>query len=322
MSATIAIEHRFLLPKSGREPLYGVQGESRRADELEELVITSRVTLKKGARRVDISTKLRNTVENHRLRVAFPTEIETDHSFAAGHFTVDRRPIISTKDENGEYYNEMQTLPMQQFVDLSDGKRGLALLNDCLTEFEVKGDDTRTAYLTLFRAMGNMIVTGWECVGVFPKQKGSQLLRELEFSYSVYPHRGGFENDVYFEAQKLNLPLRSYQTMGRAEGSLPRCHSFLSLSDKNVIVSALKKAEDRGGAVLRLFNPTDEEKTVNIRFAPKVKEAFLCNLNEEREQPVPVEEEHTLSLTVLQNQILTLEVKLVHPSENKPETEI
>ena len=122
LCATIAIEYTMDLPAFGRESLYGVRGESKRSEETVPFKIVSRVTLKKGSRRVDIKTSLRNNVRNHRLRVAFPTGIRAKFADAAGHFTVDSRPRTPQREPDGTFWPEMQTLPMQHFVDVSDGK--------------------------------------------------------------------------------------------------------------------------------------------------------------------------------------------------------
>ncbi|NIP95667.1 MAG: hypothetical protein GWO24_20370, partial [Akkermansiaceae bacterium] len=83
------------------EPECGVRGDSRRSDETRVLVITSRVTLRRGARRVDMRTTVDNNVRNHRLRVAFPTGIRAEHACSSGHFTVDERPRVPARDRNG-----------------------------------------------------------------------------------------------------------------------------------------------------------------------------------------------------------------------------
>ncbi|MDR0387919.1 MAG: hypothetical protein LBH57_07745, partial [Treponema sp.] len=133
LAATLAVEYRFELPASGSEPVCGVRGESRRSAETAALRIYTELTLRKGAGRVDILTVVDNTAGNHRLRAAFPTGIAADYSHAGGHFTVDRRPLIPARDTEGRWFNEMQTLPMSRFVDVSGGGAGLALLSESVT---------------------------------------------------------------------------------------------------------------------------------------------------------------------------------------------
>jgi mannosylglycerate hydrolase len=204
----------------------------------------------------------------------------------------------------------MQTLPMQHFVDISDGEKGIALLNNCLTEYEVKDDENSTAYLTLFRAMGNMIVTWWEAVGVFPKQAGSQMQRTMEFEYSIYPHEGGWDKGlVYRQAEMLNAPVAPYQITPHHKGTLPREHSFVSVEPANLVMSSFKQAEDRDSLIVRLYNPTGRTIEGKVKLSKAVSAAYVVNLNEDRQSKLPLgTEPGVLELSVKSNKIITIEV--------------
>ena len=198
LGATIGIEITMKLPAFGYKPDYMWHGESKRSEETRDLVITSRVTLKRGARRLDIKTSLKNNIEDHRLRILFPTDIKAKQSNAAGHFTVDKRSVDPVRDKDGTFCPQMQTFPQQQFVDVNDGKSGFAILNNCLTEYEVLRDERLTLAITLFRSVRNRLVTDFRAGGYFPMQRGGQSLREMEFEYSLYPHAGTWEEaNVY-----------------------------------------------------------------------------------------------------------------------------
>ena len=309
LSATIAVEYTMELPAFGHEPLRGVRGESRRSEETVPFKIISRVTLKKGSKRVDINTRLRNNVRHHRLRVAFPTGIKAEYSKASGHFTVDSRPRAPQRETDGTYWPEMQTLPMQHYVDVSDGACGMALLNDCLTEYELHDDEKATLYLTLFRAMGNMILTWWEAVGMFANQTGSQVLRQMEFNYSVYPHEGDWvQGNVYAEAEKLNCPASVYQVTPHKLGTLPPKYGFWSVWPESLVVSAFKKTEDRNSCILRVFNPTSETIDGQITFAVPLTSAWMTDMNKARMQILTLAEPRMVKISVDSNKIVTIEV--------------
>lgn len=311
LSATVGIEHRLDLPAFAHEPECGVRGQSRRSDETKELVITSRVTLTKGARRVDIHTQVDNTIRNHRLRVAFPTGIKAEHACASGHFTVDERPRVPTRNANGEYWPEMQTLPTQHFVDLSSDGHGLAVLHTGMTEYEACDDENATLRMTLFRAMGNMIVTWWEAVGVFPDQDGSQLLRKMTFDYALYPHAGDWaEGEVYTQAEALNVPPAPFQVAAMAQtGAMPPEASFYSVEPANLIVSTFKQAQDRQSCILRVFNPTKESIAGTILVNAPLKAAHLTDLNETRVSSLELLDGAPLRITVAPGKIVTVELQ-------------
>lgn len=311
LSATIAVEYTMELPVEGYEAIYGIRGESRRSGETAVFKIISRITLKKGAKRVDIKTTVNNNIRHHRLRVAFPTGIKAEYAAASGHFTVDERPRIPEKEKDGKYWPEMQTLPMQHFVDVSDGTRGMALLNNCLTEYELRDDEKSTLYLTLFRAMGNMIVTWWEAVGLFPGKDGSQLQREMEFEYSIYPHEGDWvQGNVYSQAEAVNVHVAPYQVNGHSGGTLPEKFSFFSIVNPDLILSAFKKAEDRESYIMRLFNPANKEVVSSIRFAARIRDVYVTNLNEERQHKLQIKEDNRVEITAEANKIITIELSV------------
>jgi len=311
LSATIGIEYRLDLPAFAHEPECGVRGESRRSTETKELVITSRITLKKDASRLDIRTEIENNIRNHRLRVAFPTGIKAENACSSGHFTVDERPRVPAKDKNGEYWPEMQTLPTQHFVDLSADGQGLALLHTGMTEYEACDDENATLRMTLFRAMGNMIVTWWEAVGVFPDQDGSQLQRKMTFDYALYPHAGDWaEGEVYAEAEALSVPAAPFQLSGSAQtGTLPPETGFYSVEPSNLIVSAFKQAQDRETCVLRVFNPTGETIQGAIRLRASLKGAYLTDLNETRISALELVDQSTVSVEAGPGKIVTIELE-------------
>ncbi len=311
LSATIGIEHRLELPAFAHEPECGVRGESRRSSETKDLVITSRITLKKDAKRVDIRTEIDNTIRNHRLRVAFPTGIKAENASASGHFTVDERPRVPVKDANGEYWPEMQTLPTQHFVDLSNDGQGLAVLHTGMTEYEACGDENATLRMTLFRAMGNMIVTWWEAVGVFPDQDGSQLQRKMTFDYALYPHAGDWAaGEVYAEAEALNVPPAPFQvTASGRSGTLPPETSFYAVEPSNLVVSTFKQAQDRESCILRLFNPTAETIQGTVRLKASLKSAYLTDLNETRISELELLDDASAAIEAAPGKIVTVELE-------------
>ena len=310
LSATLAVRYHMQLPAKGYESRCGVRGEGRRSSETKEFQILSYLTLEKGAKSLKVRTVVDNNIENHRLRVAFPTGINAKTVDTAGHFVVDRRPAHPVKDADGTFYPEMRTLPMQMFADVSDEKKGLGVVNNCFTEYEMKDD--QTLYFTLFRAMGNMIVTWWEAVGEFPGKKGSQLLRKMEYEYAIYPHRGDWEEaQVYAEARRLNAPVMAYQVSGETERSLPPEQGFLKVSDRNLQVSAFKKAEDRDSLILRVYNPTGQPVRAKVEInvpGAEVRQAVVCDMNEESTAEAQTVENGCFEASVAVNEIRTFEL--------------
>lgn len=310
LSATLGIEIKMEIPAYGHRPNSFFGADSKRSDEQVVMMISTYVTLKKDSKRLDLKVKINNTAEDHRVRVMYPTDIRTQYACAAGHFTVDKRPIMPKDDYSEEYYVDMQTLPQQSFVDISNGKEGIAFINNCLTEYEFKNDGRSTLALTLFRSVRNIICTEMRALGKFPDQKGGQCLGIREFEYSLYPHAGDWETaKVFKEAKAFNVPLTVMQTAFHKLGSIPSGTSLFSIESEDLVISALKKAEDRDSYILRLFNPTDKSIQSKINFYAKVSKAYLANLNEERLSELEVENTNAVKISAGGNKIITIELE-------------
>ena len=262
------------------ERLDGFDNAACRTKETRELVVTSFVTLRKGARAVEVRTRFSNNAERHRLRVMFPTQIaDAEYCYAETPFDVVERPI-EPGPESPWHGIGRRTYPMQRFVDVNDGKNGLSIINDGIREYEVTQDPERTIAVTLLRAYEVSVCTsaaGWE---IHPEMKLSQCPGDHEFRYLIYPHAGGWaEANVQGEADRLNVPVELAQT-GAHAGDLPQRQSLLEIAPANLSLSALKQSEDGAAVVLRLHNATEEAIQGKITLFRKIKSAELLTLEE------------------------------------------
>jgi mannosylglycerate hydrolase len=260
-------------------------GVGRKTGQLKEKTVPvsfrSVVTLKNSSRFVEIETEIENRASDCRFRVGLPTGIQTDFADAEGHFTVDRRPIALPRDETGCCDAQMTTLPMQHWVDLSDGEIGFAVLNRNLQEFEVTNDPSRTLMLTLMRCTAMRICSEFRAPQSDPDQIGAQMHGKTTFHYAFYPHGGDWnEADVYGAAEQFNAPLRPFQHTRPAEGALPSRTSYFSLNAP-LRLSAVKQAEDGSGLIIRVFNPGKAPAAVKINLKTEQSGALLrANLDE------------------------------------------
>jgi mannosylglycerate hydrolase len=295
------------LPINAQYPGNLVKFENKRSEIEREMTILVSYTLNKNSRSLDVKVEVDNNVEDHRLRVMFDTGIITDESNAAGHFTVDKRPVTPEIDEDGEYYPGMQTLPQQTFVDLNDGKTGFAVINNCMSEFEAMDNEQGTLALTLFRSVRNRICSSilWNR---FPEQKGGQSLGLQEYEYSIVPHEGTWEEaGIYEKSQNFNTPLRMVQTSSH-KGELPLETGFIAIDNKDLVVSAIKKSEDRDSIIIRVYNPTQEIAEGNLSFNSKIDEAYFTDLNEKRNASIRCIDGYNIPITAGCNKIVTVEI--------------
>jgi mannosylglycerate hydrolase len=293
-----------------RIPSKGIRAEDRRGDGIAEIPIRTAVTVRADDPVVEVNVRFDNTAEDHMLRACFPTNLEAaTHAHVGGHFTVDQRAIRPQGPTDDLVWPDMGTLPHNMFADVSDGTRGIAFLNDSLMEYEIMDNAERTVALSLLRATRDWICTEMRTFSVFPSQKGGQCLGPQQARYALYPHGGDWrEGNVAGLAERFNVPVRPVQTR-QHKGDLPAGEAALfAIEARDLRFSALKRAEDRGGYILRVHNPTDDDLTGSIRSHFAISQAWRCTLNEERIEELPVPDGHALAFPAKPQEIVTIEL--------------
>lgn len=263
-------------------------GQSR-AEETAPLEVRSRISLAAGERFVRIHSEVTNQARDHRLRVLFPTGMKTGTSFAEEQFGVIERPSsrseMKTWEEDGWVEAPLAIYQQQTFVDVSDGSRGLAILNRDLTEYEVLEGKEDMLAVTLFRGVGamgrpNLVVRPGRASGLAVPTPEGNLLRTLHFEYAVYPHAGGFSS-VGAQAVKFTSPFHVVQT-NRHEGIREGSAALFKLHPEGLIPSCLKAAEWRNGYVFRFYNATQDVISDGLLIcSPEFSDVYSVDLKED-----------------------------------------
>jgi len=272
---------------------------------------TSFIRLTSTSRYVDIATRVDTPAEDHRLRMVFPTGLRADRSCAESNFDIAASPIEHPEDSSKWIDKEQGILPQQSFVDLTDGKAGLAILNRGLREYEVSEDERRAISLTLVRGIRYPKIAGGANPATDdPTQVRCQCKGTFEFNYAVYPHEGDWrKGNLYRESRRFNVPMRLSQCGGGVRVRSPRV-SFLTIEPEDLILSALKRGESGKSLIVRFFNPTTRTIKGSITTANEIKRVRLVNLNEEplRNAEVPLRDSRGFDLEVPHKKIVTLEL--------------
>jgi len=283
--AQYRIEHTWMLPENlvsdikvhvphGRE--WVEHGALKRSVEKVPLRITTDVILRKDSRKLEFATTFENTIEDHRLRVVFPTDLsEAQYCHVDSPFDVPER-AIAIPDSSDWYEKAAATLPSHSFVDVSDGTVGLAVMHCGIPEYEVVDNDTRSIALTLIRAFA----TSGNPSETWIPQPLAQCPGTHTFNYAVMPHSKDWsQGDALDETNRFNTPVRVAQCTRHA-GTMSSTHSFLQVEGKGFVVSALKKAEEDDAVILRGFNPTKETINVTVTLPVNVEHAEKVSLEE------------------------------------------
>ena len=275
--AELRIEQTLTVPEHAEPPEPG-RGE-RRSVELIDLRLETTVRLAAGGRAVEIALRVDNLAHDHRLRALFPAGLVASTCAADSAFDVVERPI----DTWSGWANPTNTQVQQEFVDLSDGRRGLAIANRGLPEYEALRDEAGAASiaLTLLRAVGHL--GDW---GIFPTL-AAQCPGAWLAEYAIIPHRGGWE-EVMQPVRAFTTPLRARQALPWSDSwyapvpgaALPPTGSFLRIDGEGLVLSACKGAEDGAGLIVRLYNPTSTPRHATIATRAGIVEAHLATLEE------------------------------------------
>jgi alpha-mannosidase len=172
--------------------------------------------------------------------------------------TIDRPTSRNNSWEKAQF-----EVPAQQWADLGDGKHGLSLINDSKFGYDAVGNTLR---LTLLRS---------------PKWPDPDAdMGHHHFHYALYPHAGTWKDAMTVRhGFEYNYPLTAVVTTAHA-GTLPASHSFASVTPENVVLTAVKKAEDAKGLIFRVYEWAGKESTVEFHVPPGATAATVTNMME------------------------------------------
>jgi alpha-mannosidase len=283
-----------------------------RSEERVECEIVTRVSLYPSVARLDIESEVENRARDHRLRVHFPTGIRAECSHAEQHFGVVSRPIGVPAHDDTWFETPVATYPQRAFVDISDGERGLMLANRGLPEYEAfeEPDGTITLALTLLRCVEWLsrddLATRRGHAGPGMHTPGAQMQGRWKFHYSLIPHEGGWET-AFAEVHRFARRLRAIRT-SRGDGTLPPSGSLVEIEPPEVILSALKLAEDGDGVSARVYNIADREVSGSMTLHGASGAVEKVNLNEEDTATANTEDGRTI-LSLRPNEIATFKFR-------------
>ena len=213
------------------------------------------ISLRHGSRRVDFETNIDWRESHKMLKVAFEVDYHADeaiHEIQFGHI---RRPNHKSRPFDADRFEVCN----HKWSALAEENRGFAVLNDCKYGLNVLA---KSISLTLLRA---------------PKAPDMNAdVGEQEFTYSFYAWNGPLcESSVVHEAYELNCPVMVI-------GGLAGRRSLLGTDAPNVIVEAVKPAEDLSGdVVVRLYESLRMTSRCKLSVDLPVTKAAATNMLED-----------------------------------------
>lgn len=275
--------------------------EEGRSDEFTTIPIKSFISLRKEEKFVRVKTQLENKAKNHRLRVLFESGAQNAvKSFAYTPFDIVERKIEPINPKGRSEY-PFNICPFQNFMGITDEKRGLIISAKGLYEYEVKNDREKTIALTLLRAIGWLskeLYTRYNIAGPIIETPSAQCFMPLSFEYAVIPFNGNY-NDSFKYAMDFIEEAKFF-----VGNKLPNINSLFEI-DKPILLSAIKKAEKDEGIILRLANLKNEDEKINIKTKFNFQKVEEVNLKEEKLREIEHNNE-TIEIMLPKKKIITL----------------
>ena len=176
-------------------------------------------------------------------------------------------------------------------------------MNKGLPAVEIVED---SVYITLFRSVYGLSADG--TAGPFVPTPDALELKDYTFEYAVQLHDGDWrEAEMYRLAQEYHHPLMPIEAAGN--GELPAQFSFIDISPNNLILSALKKAEDSDDAILRFFETKGEPTLARIEVFRDLKRVTVVDLLEREDKEISFNK-RGFTMQVNPFEIVTLKLEL------------
>jgi len=219
------------------------------------------VTLTAISARLDFATEVDWHERQKFLKVEFPVNVRAmtaTYEVQFGH--LERPTHFNTSHDLARF-----EVCAHRWADLSEPGLGVALLNDSKYGHAAHGNVLR---LSLLRS---------------PKHPDPEAdMGRHKFRYALLPHAGDFRAaGVIEEGYRFNQPVLVQPTSAPVGEK-----SFFQVDRPNVIIETVKKAEDSGALIVRLYEAHGARGPVRLSSPLPVQSVRRCNLLEEEDQPL------------------------------------
>jgi alpha-mannosidase len=208
--------------------------------------LTQNIVLTAGSPLLVFETEADWKESGKMLRVSFPTGIRTDHANCEIQFGYLKRP--TTRNTMLEYARD--EICAHHYIDLSQPDYGVALLND--------GKYGHSA-------LGNVLDLNLLRSPSYPDPEADRAVHQ--FTYALYPHEGDFiRAGVYRQGYELNVPLTLVEAPETPAAAAREPVQLVLVDHPNVMVEAVKKAEDSDHLIVRLYETAGAAARAGVRI--------------------------------------------------------
>ncbi len=212
------------------------------------------------------TVQIENDIDWHETHVLLKAAFPLAATAPKATYEIPYGSIERPTTRNNSWEKAKFEVPAMRWADLGDAKQGLSVLNDSKYGYDAAGNTLR---ITLLRS------------ATWPDEvadKGRQ-----QFTYALYPHAGTWKQALTVRrGYELNDPLKAEQVFPHT-GTLPAEHSWASIENPNVTLTAIKKAEDSDALIFRMYEWAGTPTEVKLHIPPGATYAIETNLMEKPE---------------------------------------
>jgi alpha-mannosidase len=245
------------------------------------------ITLDAGADQVDVINDIDWHETHVLLKAAFPLAATSNKATYEVPYGSIQRPTT----RNNSWEQAQFEVPVLRWADLGDGQHGFSLLNN-----SKYGNDDRDNVLriSLLRS------PTWPDPGA---DRGHH-----HFTYALYPHGGDWKQALTVRhGYEFNYRLQATQVQEHT-GTLPAEFSYVTVKPENVVLTALKKAEDSDALIFRVYEWAGKSGEVKIHVPNRATDATVTNLLEKPEGEALRIVDGTVTAPIHPYEILTVRV--------------
>ncbi len=207
--------------------------------------------------RVDFDTTVDWREQQYLLKAHFPVDVFYNEAT----YDVQYGNVRRSTHKNTAWDIARFEVCAHKWVDASEDGFGVSLLNDCKYGHSI---DENSMALTLLKS------------STHPNPDADQETHR--FTYSLMPHAGGWRDAGTPEmAYRLNVPV----TTAEGKGADAAPGTFVGVDAPNVVVEAVKAAEDGNGVIVRVYECYGRRTDAALTIGFDAKSAEVVNLLEE-----------------------------------------
>jgi alpha-mannosidase len=252
------------------------------------------IVLYSGTDEVDVV----NDIDWHETHVLLKAAFDLAASGPMATYEIPYGAIQRPTTRNNSWEDAKFEVPAIRWADLGNGEHGFSLMNESKYGYDAVGHTLR---ISLLRSTTD------------PDPNADR--GHHHFSYALYPHAGDWKQALTMRrGYEYNYKLRATQVDAHAGALSPR-HSFVAVENHNVVLTALKKAEDSNALIIRFYEWAGENGNVRIQVPKGATTARLANLLEQPEgSPLEVENGNTITVPTHPYEIVTVNVEYPAPT--------